>query len=747
MRQLLKSKHCIMCKTEMERVICITDESQTFESFQDWGDNIGPTHAYDEASGMYFVKENYKAVQAMRNLTCGARNCPDKSSFPNIKALKQHLNQKHGLAFCDICLEHKHVFLQEQELYTAGGLKKHKTQGNPEEGFNGHPKCDFCQNRFYGNNELHEHLRKNHFECEICLHAYGIENRYYKDYHDMENHFRSEHFLCEEPECLAAKFVVFKNHIEFQAHMTRNHPHVRVSRKIDVHFSIRRADNDGRDAYASEDFSMPMQPSDANVITVADFPALVGSNDTPTYTPWENQSIRMPKREDFPELAPSSAAPSTSAYRNAIAPQPTFAMRAHMAGGDPWEYPEMQQAAEVLGANNPFLRLVKPSKKKKNKNASPSPPPPDVSDSPPPPVVVDEEEEKLAPKSESVVESIQAALGSEAKCIQFREVCKKFRQKEIPAVSFYSLARAMFRPNDLIQLFPKLMSLLPDEGQVNEVMALHNSSKTKASKDTKPKKRQPKSASESPAPTVPTPAPVPSPAPTVPAKQAPTKSPVSAPTAAAVVAAPKRVPSPAPSVNTAQEQWPAPAPAPQPAAAAPKPKTRQAPAPAVSGWSNALKEAGAIPTYTKKGNVNVVLNNKDKEAFNARAKNKQAPNNVVGWSSAASWSEPVSAPIVSHGLTPETSKIQVVSSDTVLGGFQAMTLQAAGKPPSRTRDEFPDLPKAGPPLGMQHVVVEKKNNPLAAWGGDTASSAPAETKPKKNKKGKMSLAEFAMRSG
>ncbi|RHY35230.1 hypothetical protein DYB32_000275 [Aphanomyces invadans] len=729
----------------MDRVICITDDTMTFESFQDWGDNIGPTHIFDEGSGMYFLKENYSAVQGLRSLTCSARNCPDKHSFPNIKALKQHLNTKHALSFCDFCLDHKNAFLQEQVLYTAGALKKHKSQGNPEEGFNGHPKCDFCSSSYYGNNELHEHLRKHHYECEICLHAYGIENRYYKDYNDMENHFRSDHFLCEEPSCLAAKFVVFKNHIEFQAHMTKNHPHIPVSKRIDVNFSVRRADREGRDEYKPRDDYTPIQAPDAANITVADFPALVGNEQQVNFTPWQSQNIRMPRQEDFPQLVASSAPSSAAQYRNAVVPQPTLAMRAYMHGSDPWEYPEMQQAAEVLGANNPFLRLVKPSKKKKNKgnaasqpSPSPSPPPTPTPSAAPP---VDEEEEKppAADQSESVIDSIQSALGSEAKYVQFREVCKKFRQKEIPAVSFYSLARAMFRPDDLHELFPKLMSLLPDESQVTEVLVLHNKSKPVGFNDAKLRKRPSKSKTETP------PAPVAGPAP---APVAIVATAAVIPSAATAVA--RSAPSPA---NSTAEDWPAPQPAPKPAQAnnAKPKKARQVPIPAAVGWGNALKEVGAMPQNSKKGQqLNVVLNNTDREAFNARARNKKsAPNNVVSWSSTASWSEPVSAPIVSTGLTPESSKIQVVSVDSVQGNLQELQLHAQGKAPSRNRSDFPELPKAGPPVGIQHVVLDKKGHGGAnAWGEESKPQpSTQQTSKKKNKKGKLTLQEFAMLSG
>lgn len=92
-------------------------------------------------------------------------------------------------------------------------------------------------------------MRKNHFECDICLYQLNVQNRYYKDYNDLENHFRADHFLCEERECLAKKFVVFKSHIDLQGHMATDHPHIKTSRKIDVHFTVRRASQGDEDDF------------------------------------------------------------------------------------------------------------------------------------------------------------------------------------------------------------------------------------------------------------------------------------------------------------------------------------------------------------------------------------------------------------------------------------------------------------------------------------------------------------------
>ncbi|EQC32512.1 hypothetical protein SDRG_09838 [Saprolegnia diclina VS20] len=756
MRQILKNNHCSLCKTEMPRVICVTDETTTFESFQDWGDNIGPTHVFDEASAMYFLKDNYKAVVAMRSFACPVAKCPEKTkSFANYGALKNHLSAKHGgQSFCDICVEHNNLFIQEQTLFSREGLKKHTTKGNPEMGFSGHPKCDFCGQKYYSNQELYEHLRKNHFECEICLHGHGIENRYYKDYNDLEKHFRAEHFLCEENECLQKKFVVFKDHLQFQSHMANEHPHIRTSKKIDVNFSVRRGDREGRDAYTGYGFRedellaagmLPSGGSGEAGITVADFPALSNADAAYNMTFWQSQNnVRMPRQEDFPELAPSGPPPAP-VYRNAIAPPPTMAMRAHLYGGDQWDHPELQQAANALGVNNPLMRFVKPKKNKKKKATQllsdrleenddeeekpPAPAPTPVAAPAPTPDV-------------SVVDLLQEALGSEAKFIQFREVCKKFRQKDIPAVSFYSLARAMFRPNDFVRLFPKLMSLLPDESQVAEVMALHQGKKAAGkSKQTKPESKPAAPASTSPASTSPVPASSPTRA------VAAAAVPASSPTRAVDLLSRRQAP---PSLG--DESWPAPEPVAAPAPAPKKTQNKKQKAPAAAtGWSNAFREVGAaaVPKNRNGPKMNLVVHNTD--GFSARSRNTKATADAGNsWSSSASWSDPVSVPTVATGTTPSTTKIQVVSQEDVYGmdGLDINRALQPNKVPSRTKSDFPDLPKAGPAIGVQPVHLGRNGNGNASGQWGEKATTPEHAKPsKKNKKKTMSLAEVAMKFG
>lgn len=741
MRQLMGSISCAMCKTELPRVICVERESDTFESFQDWGDdNIGPTHVFDEASSMFFIKEDYHShVRKLRDPIC--KKCGKK--FATVQALKTHVLDVHQLQFCGICLEFKKIFLGEHTLFTKEQLKRHNMRGEPKEGFTGHPRCDFCFSRFYSNPELYEHLHKNHFECDICLHSMHIENRYYKNYPDLENHFRADHFLCEEPVCLSKKFVVFKSHIDLQGHMAMEHPHIKTSRKIDVHFKIRRASDDntddpydqyGRNAGYSG-------ASDPNVINVADFPSLSesgGANSGSLF--WENHSTaRHPRTEDFPALQSSSAGSGArggrggpSAFRNALVPPPSLALQAHLDNSNNWEYPELASAAAALGANNPLMRFVKPAKKNKKgkkggggggggaattSNARPAPAA----------AAADEYEEKAAAEEESyeeeeddyedkgpsagaeqsksaIVLKIGQILGSNAKYEVFREDCKAFREGEADLPAFYAKMRDLFSPEDFEKLFLRLMRLFPDREQVNKFLAYHKQATKAAAKsegfqDSSSKKNKQKKAT------------------------------------------PKAAKAAAPTNN------------------------KKTPSPSHSGWSSALKDAGLGSASGKsngRGPAVIVHNTNTRDILGRDDKPKTV------WHSSTSWQAPVAAAAPAVGATPVTTKIQTapidsfaalsVSTSPTPSASYANSVAGAARPGSApsgsfkaTKSDFPDLPKAGKPVGVQavtratwddHVQSIVHNRTSTQSNGNTGGGSK-----KKQKKKSMTLAEMAMHFG
>ena len=132
---------------------------------------------------------------------------------------------------CDLCTRNKKVFTHEHELFTVPDLRKHEKFGddNPgavdQSGFKGHPECGFCRQRFYGDDELYTHCRDKHERCHLCDRRNGgRQQQYYVDYDSLEQHFRKDHFLCVDQECLEKKFVVFESELDLKAHQLQTHP-------------------------------------------------------------------------------------------------------------------------------------------------------------------------------------------------------------------------------------------------------------------------------------------------------------------------------------------------------------------------------------------------------------------------------------------------------------------------------------------------------------------------------------------
>ncbi|KAI9674454.1 MAG: hypothetical protein M1817_001792 [Caeruleum heppii] len=177
-------------------------------------------------------------------------NCPDPScdvaclGWPD---LHRHVKSAHQKVMCDLCTRNKKVFTHEHELFTMAELRRHEKFGddNPgavdQSGFRGHPECGFCRQRFYGDDELYTHCRDKHERCHICdRRNQGRQQQYFVDYDSLELHFRKDHFLCPDKECLEKKFVVFDSEIDLKAHQLDAHPNGlskdarREARRIDM---------------------------------------------------------------------------------------------------------------------------------------------------------------------------------------------------------------------------------------------------------------------------------------------------------------------------------------------------------------------------------------------------------------------------------------------------------------------------------------------------------------------------------
>ena len=195
------------------------------------------------------VKYDNKEIQSDTVLLL-RYNCPEPScdiacyGWPD---LHHHVKSDHNKVMCDLCTRNKKVFTHEHELFTQQQLRKHEKFGddNPgavdQSGFKGHPDCGFCRERFYGDDELYEHCRDRHEKCHVCEHRdEGRQLQYYLDYDSLALHFKIDHFICADQECLDKKFVVFDSEMDLKAHQLEVHPHGlskdarRDARRVDI---------------------------------------------------------------------------------------------------------------------------------------------------------------------------------------------------------------------------------------------------------------------------------------------------------------------------------------------------------------------------------------------------------------------------------------------------------------------------------------------------------------------------------
>ncbi|PIA64308.1 hypothetical protein AQUCO_00100055v1 [Aquilegia coerulea] len=245
LRFICEDRRCCICKTESDVVFvtkALGDYTTTISDFSVFRSNAvqgkNGSYWYHEDIGAYFDDvDHYKMIKAMCKLSCSVCDKSEdqrqgvKDGLKRTEQLMTHLLHVHRLQMCSLCLEGRKIFICEQKLYTKAQLNQHINTGDSEVdgsesergGFMGHPKCKFCRKPFYGDNELYSHMSTQHYTCHICQRQHPGQFEYYKNYDDLEMHFRSAHFLCESEACLAKKFIVFTSESQMKRHNAFEH--------------------------------------------------------------------------------------------------------------------------------------------------------------------------------------------------------------------------------------------------------------------------------------------------------------------------------------------------------------------------------------------------------------------------------------------------------------------------------------------------------------------------------------------
>ncbi|KAK4236879.1 E3 ubiquitin-protein ligase hel2 [Achaetomium macrosporum] len=223
MRALYKNKDCPHCRTAAPFVIFTDDGAKRFDEYIDsditsTDDNIGIKYAGEDIVGDTVLLLRY--------------NCPDaECDFAGLgwPDLHRHVRSVHHKKMCDLCTRHKKVFTHEHDMFADKELTEHMRHGDDkpgaadQTGFRGHPLCGFCGARFYDSDKLYEHCRNRHERCFICDRRGSRQPHYYLDYNALEAHFKKDHFLCPDRECLEKKFVVFESEMDLKAHQLSEH--------------------------------------------------------------------------------------------------------------------------------------------------------------------------------------------------------------------------------------------------------------------------------------------------------------------------------------------------------------------------------------------------------------------------------------------------------------------------------------------------------------------------------------------
>ncbi|OBW64177.1 MAG: hypothetical protein AUREO_057560 [Aureobasidium pullulans] len=257
LRALYKTKTCAHCRTSAEEVIFTDDANKRFEDYN----TQQFAHSDDNLGIRYESQDIFEDTILLLRY-----NCPDSScdaaclGWPD---LHRHVKSVHHKQMCDLCTRNKKVFTHEHELFTPQELRRHEKHGDDipgaenQSGFKGHPECGFCRQRFYGDDELFSHCRDRHERCHLCdRRDGGRQPQYYVDYNALEVHFRKDHFVCPDQECLEKKFVVFDSEMDLKAHQLEAHPNGLTK---DARRDARRVDISGFDYRAPHQQDRPQR--------------------------------------------------------------------------------------------------------------------------------------------------------------------------------------------------------------------------------------------------------------------------------------------------------------------------------------------------------------------------------------------------------------------------------------------------------------------------------------------------------
>ncbi|KAI1293597.1 putative E3 ubiquitin-protein ligase [Halotydeus destructor] len=345
MRVLCQQNECPICRQDIPKVIFTPNKSLKFAAI-----DMNKFTVVNKAHQIHFESESAeRAYSTLLEHRC--KLCRKESG--SLKELDTHLRREHELYLCELCTDNLKVFTHERKYYNRKDLARHRRNGDPEDtSHRGHPLCQFCDVRYMDDESLHLHLRRDHYYCHFCD-PLGLK-QFYDTYDHLRDHFKHEHYLCEEGPCRDEKFTtVFKSDIDLQAHRVEVHCVTKTDAKqarilsLDFSYKPRSGAVGGQGAPTASIHHQPFRQFPGQRKAKPPVVDDVDSDSEPLLA--ANAMQEVPRAEDFPSLGPAQKASAT-----VVARPRNYAMSS--AGPKPEDFPSLPSAPLPSSASSSKMR-------------------------------------------------------------------------------------------------------------------------------------------------------------------------------------------------------------------------------------------------------------------------------------------------------------------------------------------------------------------------------------------------------
>ena len=213
---ITKNKRCAYCNEDVDKVVVF---NQTHDRVPDLTQDNELTEFKE---GIFYSTDECRIeCLKLENKQCFIDKC--KAYFLNLNQFYEHLKKAHNRYMCSLCVENRALLIKEQKVYRREEYDRHMCFGDYDDENNLiflHPYCGFCRKNFFNDDSLLDHLRKDHFNCNLCD-PKTHKLTYYNKFENLNIHYDSSHHLCKHPDCSGAS--VFKTRFELESHFAKEH--------------------------------------------------------------------------------------------------------------------------------------------------------------------------------------------------------------------------------------------------------------------------------------------------------------------------------------------------------------------------------------------------------------------------------------------------------------------------------------------------------------------------------------------